>query len=50
MALVALVIGLGVVPKPLLGVTETDTAVLVPRSQHRRIARFGGTTVQASAP
>ena len=52
LALVALVIGLGVVPKPLLGVTETDTAVLVPRSSTAAspAPAAGGTTVEASGP
>jgi NADH-quinone oxidoreductase subunit M len=52
LALVALVIGLGVVPKPLLGVTETETAVLVPRSSTAAspAPAAGGTTVEASGP
>jgi NADH-quinone oxidoreductase subunit M len=52
LALVALVIGLGVVPKPLLGVTETDAAVLVPRSgtAGSPAPAAGGTTVEASRP
>ncbi|HEY5419831.1 MAG TPA: NADH-quinone oxidoreductase subunit M [Marmoricola sp.] len=52
LALVALVIGLGVVPKPLLGATETDVTVLVPRSSPVGPASSasGGTTVEASGP
>jgi NADH:ubiquinone oxidoreductase subunit 4 (subunit M) len=52
LALVALVIGLGVVPKPLLGATETDVTVLVPRSSAVGPASpaSGGTTVEASGP
>jgi NADH-quinone oxidoreductase subunit M len=52
LALVALVIGLGVVPKPLLGVTEPDAAALVPRSTPvgNPTPAAGGTTVEASGP
>jgi hypothetical protein len=41
-----------VVPKPLLGVTETDAAVLVPRSgtAGSPAPAAGGTTVEASGP
>jgi NADH-quinone oxidoreductase subunit M len=49
LALVALVIGLGVVPKPLLGVTEPEASVLVPRSTPVG-TQAGGTTVEASGP
>jgi NADH-quinone oxidoreductase subunit M len=51
LALVALVIGLGVLPKPLLGVTEPDTAVLVPRSAPvLLVTPASGPTVLASGP
>jgi NADH-quinone oxidoreductase subunit M len=51
LALVAFVIGLGVVPKPLLGATETDVTVLVPRSSPvGATTPTGGTTVEASGP
>ena len=45
-------IGLGVVPKPLLGATESDVAVLVPRSSPvgPPTPAGGGTTVEASGP
>jgi NADH-quinone oxidoreductase subunit M len=50
LALVAFVIGLGVVPKPLLGATETEVTVLVPRSSPAGAPTpaGGGTTVEAS--
>ena len=52
LALVALIIGLGVVPKPLLGVTEAETAVLVPRSSTAGspAPAAGGTTAEAGGP
>jgi NADH-quinone oxidoreductase subunit M len=51
LALIALVIGLGVLPKPLLGVTEPDTAVLVPRAAPvPLVAPASGPTVLASGP
>jgi NADH-quinone oxidoreductase subunit M len=50
LALVALVLGLGVVPKPLLGVTEPLATTLVPRSGTTTpgVTADANTTVQAS--
>jgi NADH-quinone oxidoreductase subunit M len=50
LALVALILGLGVVPKPLFGVTEYESTVLVPSSGPGAPARpaASSTTVEAS--